>query len=788
MFDVRWRKLFADAGAERGRMLALVAAIALSLSAIGAVLGAFAILKREIAVNYRGTRPASATLELPGGVDAALLDELRRRPELAQVEARDVLLARARVGSEWRPLLLFVVDDFERLRLNTFRPEAGAWPPPTGTLLVERAARSMLGAGLGDSLQVKTPHGSVTSLPISGIVHDPGLAPAWQERMGYAYLSLATLARLGEPAALHELRIEVRQRPFDRGAIVATASALAGELRARGLAVEEVRVPPPGMHPHQLQMLTILVLLMVFTALGLVLSGTLVATALSAQLARQLREIGIMKTLGARSSQIAALYAVLVGGIGVAASASAWPLGLLGAHTLASAVSVMLNFELTSNAVPGWVVALQVAAGCTLPLALSLPPILSASRSSVRDALDRHGVSTDTLRPAFSRLPLALRNALRRPARLALSLLLLGTGGAIFMSALNLRASWLANLDAFHAARSYDLEVRLREPQPLELAEQLRRLPGVRAVEAWGYAPTSPARSGEVDVSSAYPDGRHASFAMFAPPASTALIQLPILAGRWLESGDRDAVVLNHSALPQLPAVRVGAQVQLACGTRSALWRVVGIVEEVGSPPVAYVTDTAFARCAGSAGTARMLRVATTAGSERAAVLRSVEDQLERAGAAVEQGLPLAEHRTAVGDHILILLRALLALAACMGSVGAFGLAITLSVSVIERTREIGVMKAIGATPRRVLRDLWAEALGIGALSALLALLLSLPLTAYIDGLIGNLGFLSSLPFVIVPEAALGWLGIVLVVSLLATWLPARNASRLTIREALAHT
>jgi putative ABC transport system permease protein len=123
-----------------------------------------------------------------------------------------------------------------------------------------------------------------------------------------------------------------------------------------------------------------------------------------------------------------------------------------------------------------------------------------------------------------------------------------------------------------------------------------------------------------------------------------------------------------------------------------------------------------------------------------------------------------------------------------MAIVGALGLTSSMSVSVVERTRELAIMKTIGATPGRVVRDLLAEGTAIGALSWLLACVLSLPLTYYVDGLVGKLGFLASLPFVVVPEAALGWLALVVVVSMTATGLPARRAAAFTIRDALART
>src|SRR6266508_2719298 len=136
----RWRKLGRDLWTEKNRMALMIVAISVSLIAVGTVLGSFAILTREIAVNYLGTRPASATVELEGDVDAALVERVRRHPAVREAEARDVILARFQQGGDWRPLLLFVVDDFAQMRLNTLRSEGGAWPPPTGTMLVERSA------------------------------------------------------------------------------------------------------------------------------------------------------------------------------------------------------------------------------------------------------------------------------------------------------------------------------------------------------------------------------------------------------------------------------------------------------------------------------------------------------------------------------------------------------------------------------------------------------------------------------------------------------------------------
>lgn len=790
MRSPRWSKLLGDVAAERGRLALMVSAVAVSLVAVGAVLGAWAILSREISRNYLGTRPASATLELPGGVDAALLAQVRAHPLVAEAEAREVVVARAKVGADWRRTLLFAVDDFDDLRLNTFRSESGAWPPPAGTMLVERSAVSMLEAGPGGAVLVKTPHGEPTQVPIAGLVHDPGLAPAWQERSGYAYVTRATLAALGEAPLLTELRVELRGRPLDPREVEARAAELAAWLGAHGHPVHELRVPPPGQHPHQRQMTTILLMMLVFAAMALLLSAILVASALAAMLARQVREIGVMKAIGARAGQLAGLYFVLVGLLGATAALLALPVGVLGARAFAGEIARMLNFTVASDAIPLWVFGAELLAGLLVPLAVAAVPIGRATRATVRQALDDHGVSGDRLRARLALLPALLRGPLRRPARLALTLGLLSAGGAMFMTAIGVKGGWEANAAKVFQTRSYDVEVVLQGPEPTALADRLRARADVRQVEAWGYSPAAFARPGRLDVVRTYPDRGHGSLVVLAPPPGTALVRLPLLAGRWLVPGDEDAVVLNHLALAQAPGLRVGDEVLLSLDGQPTPWRLVGVVEEIGSPGAAYVAADAFARVTGTVGRARLLRLATRAATPeaRALAVRDLDRDLGEARAGVESVTPLAELRTAVGDHIEILVRALAALAAILAIVGALGLASTMGVSVVERTRELGVMKTLGASPARIARGLVAEGAVIGACSWVLAFGLSLPLTLLVDGVVGNLGFLAPLPLVVSPLAVLGWLALVAAVSSAATLLPARRASRLSIREALTRT
>jgi putative ABC transport system permease protein len=122
-----------------------------------------------------------------------------------------------------------------------------------------------------------------------------------------------------------------------------------------------------------------------------------------------------------------------------------------------------------------------------------------------------------------------------------------------------------------------------------------------------------------------------------------------------------------------------------------------------------------------------------------------------------------------------------------LGLVGALTLASAMSLSVVERTREFGVMQTIGATPGRVIWVVVAEALFVGALSYVASVALALLLSWQIGARFGATLFGGPLPLVVSPVAMVASLAVALLGSAAASALPARSASRLTIRETLAH-
>ena len=125
-------------------------------------------------------------------------------------------------------------------------------------------------------------------------------------------------------------------------------------------------------------------------------------------------------------------------------------------------------------------------------------------------------------------------------------------------------------------------------------------------------------------------------------------------------------------------------------------------------------------------------------------------------------------------------------MAVVIAVVGGVSLSGVLSINVLERRREIGVMRAIGASSLQIFRLLVGEGLLLGWLSWLIALPLSIPAGSLLTyGLSAIMG--GELTYKYSPAGILYWLAIITVLSIVASILPARGATRISVRESLAY-
>jgi len=486
------------------------------------------------------------------------------------------------------------------------------------------------------------------------------------------------------------------------------------------------------------------------------------------------------------------MYLVSALGLGIVACAIAIPLATYGGRAYAAFAATMLNFDIEGYTIPRYVILWQLIAGLLLPVLAAAVPVARGSRISVAAALRDAGIGgaatpTAPLAPWVERIrgtqrPLlfSLRNAFRRRWRTALTLITLATGGAAFLGALDLRASIRDSVRSlFDDLLRFDVSVRLAAPHAADSVDAVAsRIPGVERAEEWGGVRATQAAAGELA----------APFAITALPADTRLLALPLVRGRWLEGGDAPELVVNTRMLEEQPQLTVGARVDLAIGGRTSRWTVVGLVESAGPTPAAFVTRASLARITGDARvTAILIRARDRDPDAQAMLVTRVRDALEAGGLAVGSSQLTQANRRAFEDHLLMVGAFLLAMAQLTIIVGALALSSTMSLAVQERTREIGVLRAIGATPRAIMTMVQAEGLVIAIMSWLIAIPLSLPVSVLLARAFGRI-MLPVTPTLIPGAIAVGlWLAVVVAVSLAACAWPAARATRIPTVAAIAY-
>ncbi len=798
----RWKKVGGDIVENQGRLFMMLIAIAMGVFAVAAIATAYAVLSREIDKDYLAASPPAALLDVDDLDDAAVAG-VRRLAGIAWADAGGSVWGRIEVHPrQWLTLLLFVVPNFSDQRLNAVTLQRGRWPDRVGEVVIERTAMTLAGASVAQEITVRTANGPPRTILVTGVVHDPSVAPAPQQQVVYGYVTRATLQLLGENVALHSLAVAVNPSDNEQ-ATEQSVIAAAHWLKHAGYGVGEIRIPPRH-HPHWRVMSNIVRMLLAFSVLTLLLSALLSAMLTANLLSPQIRQIGIMKAIGASTRQIMALYLTLIAGIGLLAVAIGLPAGIYGGRAMANFVAHNQNIDLSSLSAPAWMYPVLFVGCPALPLIFALIPITSATRRTVRECLSDFGAvisapnleyraptserSASTLFPGVPLLTFALRNIVRRKARLALTVGLLTMGGALFITSLNVMAAWNRSLIAAQAERHYDIEIQFRQPQPVAaLIATLSGVAGVRHMEVFDDATAAARRGDGLTITRTFPDGEHGRLSLQALPVNSAFVDPDLIDGHWLTTADASAAVINDQARSLFPGATIGDVLNMTVRGRPASLRLTGIVREHLAGATIYISSQEYARKFGQAGFTGGLRLDLDDKSEASEIktMEAVERSLGMGGITVAGTTSRSQLGKALAGHLYILIFILLVMSVLMALVGIFGLASAMMTSVLERRREFAVLRAIGASDAAVLRIVVYEGVSIAISSVVAAAALSVPVTVLIASLVGE-PMLGPWQGVVVSATAMPiWLAIVLVCAPLASGYQARKASKTTIREEL---
>ncbi len=609
-------------------------------------------------------------------------------------------------------------------------------------------------------------------------------------------MTLDSAEWIGGQDSYNRLYVQVVGDGNDDAVIAEVAERVEDRLERTGRTTYQTNTNKTTEHPAESIALAMIGVLGALGVLVMLLSSSLIVNTLNALLTQHRRQIGVMKLVGARSVTISVMYIALIIAYGIIALIIAVPLGVIAGYGLALFMGNFMSVDIQEFRVIPLAVIIQVFLAMAIPLAAGYFPINKGSKTTVRRAISDDGPgdagSSSGLLDRLGRrmqwlsrpLLLSIRNTFRRKGRLALTLFTLIVAGAIFIAVFNVRSSLNGFMDKLGQHFMADVIVTTRQPYRISKVEQVAyQVPGINEVEGW---------SGGIIELLDTDDEKIGNLLVSAPPAGTTFVDPDLLAGRWLEPGDGKVLVVSDTIYNQYPDLVPGDTLRVSIQDgRAEEWPVIGIfpfIDMLGDS-LGYTNYDVMANVLNAPGVATTFRMSADATTmdEQQAISTMVDEQLSAAGikvSNVEAGMVMRKQQSQGMNILVIFLLSMALLTAVVGSIGLMG---TMGMNVLERTREIGVMRAIGAVDGEIVKSVVVEGMMIGLISWTIAVVLSFPISYFLLRIISSAMIGTDMSLEITGLGLVIWLGVVVLLSIVASIVPARSAARLTIREVLAY-
>ena len=790
----RWRKVLIDLWENKARTLLVVASIAVGVFAVGMIAGTYVYLSEDLNASYSAVNPAGINLWTDSFNDE-LVDTLATLELVGEVEGRRTVTVRVRNGKgEWQNMDLIALPDFSNIQVNRLMLLNGAATLENRqVMLADNNKLERSGLRLGDMLEIELSDGTLREIPFVGTIQDQAAGMGNLTGNVFGYVTFDTLEWLHQSLSYNQVVATVAGDPNDRANLQAVTDRLTDKIEKSGRSVYRTTQTKQE-HPLSSIVDAMLGVLFILGILIVFLSGSLISNTLNALLNQHMRQIGVMKLVGARRAQVVQMYLVLIVAFGVIALLVSIPLGSQAAYALSLFAADLIVFNLQGYRFMPLVILMQIVIGLAVPPLAGLLPVLRGSRISVVKAISSTGIegkpagrswfdrALKRIRGVSRPILISLRNTFRRKGRLALTLFTLTLGGAIFIAVFNVQES--LNLKIEQTARYFMADVNLdfeRSYRIQEVRQIALSVRGVESVEGWAVTGAELLDDGGTVLE---------NVSVIGLPADSRLVEPKILKGRWLLPEDQNAILVNEAFWDEYPDLTVGDVLNLKIDGKEADWVVAGIFQYTGMTELfAYVNYNTLANTLKRPDQASAFRLVTMehAPDFQQNVTLELDRLFRDEGFRVQNVEAGAVTTRMITDYIGILTAILLIMAVLTAVVGSIGLAGTLSMNVMERTREIGVMRAIGAYNQIVMKLVVIEGMVIGLISYFFGAVLAFPISTVLSNVVSQAIFNSPAEFAFTLQGFAIWLGVVLVLSVVASIVPARSASRMTIREVLAY-
>jgi putative ABC transport system permease protein len=781
-----YKKVMRDLFKDKRRAIFSLLAILIGTMSFGIAAFSYEIIPREIINTYNAINPPSATITV-NRIDEQLLELTESFEGISVFEQRAFHQLRAQIGeNEWKPLELYSALDFPTMQVNRITSEEGSLTPAIDEILIERdALRVAGGVHIGDSLAVVFPDGYTRDFNIAGIVADLHLHPASIHDTVYAYVSHETLLDLG--LANNMIDFIVTENQYDREHILTVSNAYIQMLEQNGYIVRSLYVPrSPGISMHLEEFEVGLVLLQVFSVVSLLLGCMIMSGLISAIISSQTRQIGILKSIGASTKKIINAYMLVFFIVILLTTAISAILSTVLAGGFSTALMSIGNLRPDDVSIPLHLYILFCGVALTVPMFIAYFPIRRGVSITVKDAINDYGISSNENGVKFPEpkslsrpVLLSLRNALRRKRRFLLNIAILSIAGTMLVSGVTAMISMQTTMNDNLDMWSFDYVVVTNATlSDSELSEVIAEVPHVNSFERWG-ASNAMLLNEQGEITRAY--------RVWAQPPVSTMLEPDMMEGRWLEPNDTNHVVVSHGFFNNEPHLNIGDTIDLQVGTMTSEFVIVGSMKDFGTATI-YMSESGFEQYVPQENRISNILFDLDMTSRARAIFRDVNGSLDEQGILILQAISRADLNIIVREHFNITMQTFMFIIFMTVVVSGFGLAATMNTQTSERTKEIGIMKAMGASRKQIMRIITAESIFIALISWGIAILLGVPFGVFSVSIFGNMVLETPLVFNVLPLliSFVVWLVFTVVIGYLASRSCAKRASRMSVKSSLA--
>jgi putative ABC transport system permease protein len=790
-------KIFRDLWNNKGRTIQVVLIIGLSAGSIGMIMGTRNLMIPGMEDLWRSQDPAMINLftDYLGEDELQVLEDVEG-VDILEGKSSTIIEWRSNPDEEWQQATLSSRFEYENQKLNKLELLNGEWPQEE-LVAVGQDAEAFFGISLDEAIYLRV-NDRETKVQLTGTLYDQLIQPAYFGGMAQLYATNDHFEKLVGIEGFNQILVSAPE--YEEDAVTELADRLQDKLEKQGYESGRL-VIDPNEHIFQTQMDGIFLVLTILGFLSLGLGLLLVYNTINVLIAQQVDQIGVLKAVGARTWHILRLYFISVFIYGLLALVLALPLAIYGAWGISAWLSNSFGADLGSFDVSEPIILLVVFLCLLAPVLASLLPIISGARITVREAISTYGLSTNTglLERALakarfiSRLVLiTISNTFRHKRRVILLEIGLVLSGLMFMAVVAVRqAVEYTTQDVFFSILNADITLIFENPQRFSYIEDLTLShPEVKAMEMWGLAAPTIRPAGQPES-----EDDETINLLFGVPLPTQLFGYKILAGRWLDPSDSYAIVIDEQMAEEI-GVGVGDWVTLKYAEYEERdWQIVGLSFLPFIPNTASAPRDVLLYDLGFVGRGQSVWIQTWEEDPQGqiAIAKNLREFYEQNNVEISavrgvfgMGDSTAEMATAIIGQMNFLLILLGVMAVVIGAVGSIALSGALSLSVMERRREIGVMRAIGASSWTIFRLFIGEGLLLGWLSWLVAFPLSIPVGRVMSQAIGSV-LETEFFYTFSASGPILWLVIITFLSIISSWLPARGATKISVQESLAY-